>query len=120
MDHGFVKVAVAVPRVSVANCEANTREIISMINEAEKASVEIVCFPELCITAYTCQDLFESSLLIDEAERHLCAITEATTDLNIVAIVGVPLRIDGYLANCAAVVRRGKIIGIVPKTCLTN
>ena len=120
MDHGFVKVAAAVPRVSVANCEANTREIISMINEAEKASVEIVCFPELCITAYTCQDLFESSLLIDEAERHLCAITEATTDLNIVAIVGVPLRIDGYLANCAAVVRRGKIIGIVPKTYLPN
>ncbi len=120
MKYNFVKVASAIPTVKVGNCVYNTRQIISLIKQAECEGVEIVCFPELCITGYTCQDLFESSLLIDEAEKSLAEILEETKQLNIISIVGLPIVIDGYLANCAAVIQKGVVLGIVPKTYLPN
>lgn len=120
MRYGFVKVASAVPAVRVGNCAFNTQHIIDLIKKAEDAGAEIICFPELCITGYTCQDLFESSLLIDDAEKSLAKIVEETRQLNIISIVGLPIVIDGYLANCAAVVQKGVVLGIVPKTFLPN
>lgn len=120
MKYNFVKVASAIPTVKVGNCAYNTRQIISLIKQAECEGVEILCFPELCITGYTCQDLFESSLLIDEAEKSLAEILEETKQLNIISIVGLPIVIDGYLANCAAVIQKDVVLGIVPKTYLPN
>ena len=101
-------------------------EIIKMyhgeefIKQAEEKGVEIVCFPELCITAYTCQDLFESTLLLDKAIENIYNIIEATKHSDIISIVGAPIKINTYLANCAIVIQQGKILGIVPKTYLPN
>lgn len=120
MNHNFVKVASAIPNVKVGNCKHNTSHVINLIKLAEKKSVEIVCFPELCITAYTCQDLFESTLLLDEVINSIANIAEATQSMDIISIFGAPLRINNFLANCAVVVQRGKIIGVVPKTYLPN
>ena len=120
MDYGFVKVASAVPVVKVGNCRANAGNIVSLIHEAASRGVEVVCFPELCITAYTCQDLFESTLLADEALAALDTILQETIELNIISIVGIPLVVDGFLANCAVALQKGKILGVVPKTYLPN
>lgn len=120
MVHNFVKIAGAIPHVAVGNCNYNTRQIINLIKQAEEKGVEIVCFPELCITAYTCQDLFESTLLLDKAIENIYNIIEATKHSDIISIVGAPIKINTYLANCAIVIQQGKILGIVPKTYLPN
>ncbi len=104
MKYGFVKVAAAVPAVKVADCEFNVEHIISMIKKADEQKVDVICFPELCITGYTCQDLFFNSLLLDEAEKALDRIVGETADLEILAIVGLPLRLNGCLYNMAALV----------------
>ena len=120
MVHNFVKIAGAIPHVAVGNCNYNTRQIINLIKQAEEKGVEIVCFPELCITAYTCQDLFESTLLLDKAIENIYNIIEATKHSDIISIVGAPIKINTYLANCAIVIQQGKILGIVPETYLPN
>lgn len=120
MKYGFVKVAAAVPAVKVADCEFNVEHIISMIKKADEQKVDVICFPELCITGYTCQDLFFNSLLLDEAEKALDRIVGETADLEILAIVGLPLRLNGCLYNMAALVQEGRVIGYVPKTYMPN
>lgn len=120
MDYNFVKVASAIPCVKVGNCKHNTSRIINLIKQAEKQFVDIVCFPELCITAYTCQDLFESTLLLDEVINSIDSIIEATKNMDVISIFGAPIRVGKFLANCAVAVQRGKILGIVPKTYLPN
>jgi NAD+ synthase (glutamine-hydrolysing) len=120
MNHGFVKVATAIPSVKVADCTFNTEHIERLIIEACENQVEIVCFPELCITAYTCQDLFSQQLLLEEAELSLMKLTNAIRALNIITIVGLPVSFHGALYNCAAVLFKGKILGIVPKSYLPN
>ena len=120
MNYGFIKVASAIPSVKVANCEYNTQQIMQLITQAEEQGVEIVCFPELCITSYTCQDLFGSQFLIDKAELSLMQLAEFTRSLNIVTIVGMPVAYQGVLLNCAVVLHQGKIVGVVPKTFLPN
>lgn len=120
MKYGFVKVASAVPNLKVANCQYNTQEILKQISQAESAGVEIVCFPELSITAYTCQDLFASQYFIDQAELALMQVADHTRSLNVVAIVGLPIVYQGMTLNCAAVVSQGKIVGVVPKIFLPN
>ena len=120
MNYGFVKVASAVPSVRVADCEYNTGKIMELISEAETRGVEVICFPELCITSYTCQDLFASQLLLDKAEISLMQLADYTRPLNVVVIVGLPVSYRGLLLNCAAVLHQGKIIGLVPKTYLPN
>lgn len=120
MRYEFVRVAAAVPEVHLADCMANAEEITKLILEADKAGVEIISFPELCITGYCCQDLFESDLILNEAERALAEIAEATKDASTISIVGLPLRIGSSLANCAAVIEKGKILAAVPKTYLPN
>ena len=120
MNHGFVKVAAAVPSVRVADCQYNVEQIESLAIQAEGKGIEIICMPELSLTAYTCQDLFQQQLLLDEAEMALIHMMNTTRSLNIITIVGLPVPYRGALLNCAAVVQRGKILGLVPKTFLPN
>lgn len=116
MDYGFVRVAAAVPELKVAGCSYNADRIIEMIGEAETAGAQMVIFPELSLTAYTCGDLFQQELLLKKALDALRTVAESTNALNILAIVGLPLMLDNQLFNCAAVLQKGKILGIVPKT----
>ena len=118
MNYGFVKVASAVPSVKVADCRYNILQIESLIAQAEGKGIEVICFPELSITAYTCGDLFSQQLLLDEAEMALISLLDFTRSLNIISIVGFPLPYRGTLLNCAAVIQKGKILGLVPKTYL--
>lgn len=118
--HGFVKVAAAVPAVRVADTEFNATQIIAAIKDAAERGVDIITFPELCITGYSCQDLFHSTLLLDAAEKALDRIMEETQDLQIVSIVGMPYRIDFSLLNVAVVISQGVKIDIVNKRNLPN
>lgn len=120
MKYGFVKVASAIPAVKVANCTYNRERIEALTKQAESRGVEIVCFPELSLTAYTCQDLFAQQKLLDSAEAQLKELAENTKECNIVAIVGLPVRFHNMLLNCAAVICKGRILGIVPKSYLPN
>ncbi len=117
---GFVKVAAATPAVSVADCKYNAEQIGQAMVLADGSRADIVVFPELSLTAYTCQDLFQQQLLLDEAEAALLGVLELNRALRIVAVVGMPLRYGGRLLNCAVVMHKGKICGIVPKTYIPN
>ena len=116
MDYGFVRVAAAVPELKVADCSYNADRIIEMIAEAEAAGSQMVVFPELSLTAYTCADLFHQDLLLKQSLAALFKVTESTKALNVLSIVGLPLTADNQLFNCAAVIQKGEIHGIVPKT----
>lgn len=120
MDYGFMKVAAGVPIVKVADCAFNVQQIETIIAQAEGKGVEVVCFPELCITGYTCQDLFSQQLLLDEAETGLLKLLDFTRSLDIISIVGLPVPVGGMLLNCAAVVQKGCLLGLIAKTYLPN
>lgn len=117
---GYVRVAAAVPAVRVADCGFNSSIIIDMFAEAAKKGVEIIVFPELCVTGYTCGDLFEQSLLLESADRSIGYILENTADSDTVGIIGAPLRHKGSIVNAAIVFCHGRIAGVVPKTYLPN
>ena len=104
----------------MADTEYNVAEIEKLITLADEQNVEMVVFPELCITGYTCQDLFRQELLIEKAEEALLVLLDFTRKLDVVCIVGMPVRIGSLLYNCAAVIQRGTLLGIVPKTYLPN
>ncbi|HHV98234.1 MAG TPA: NAD(+) synthase [Clostridiaceae bacterium] len=114
-NYGFVRVAAAVPRLKVADCKYNSENIKEMINKADKLGIQFVVFPELSITAYTCGDLFHQQLLLEQAARQLGEILSGTGESDIVAIAGMPLMTDNQLFNCAVVMQKGRIIGVVPK-----
>jgi len=120
MKYGFARVASAIPSVKVANCAFNREHIEALIKTASAQRVEIICFPELSLTAYTCQDLFEQRRLISDAEMQLEILLNNTQSLNITAIVGLPVNHHDILLNCAAVISKGKLLGIVPKSYLPN
>jgi NAD+ synthase (glutamine-hydrolysing) len=120
MNYGFVKVAAAVPPVKVADCQYNAEQIEKMINEAEEKGVQIIAFPELCITGYTCADLFAQQLLLEKAEMGLVQVMNNTRQLDIICIVGMPVITNTILINAAVVFQGGKILGVVPKTYLPN
>ena len=120
MKYGFIKVAAAVPAVKVADVVYNVQEIEKLISLADSEHVEIVCFPELCITGYTCQDLFKEQLLLTKAEEGLLMLLDFTRTLDIISVVGLPVQVGGLLLNCAAVIQHGSILGVVPKTYLPN
>ena len=120
MKNGYIKTAAATPYITVADCNANGNEIIRLIHEMEKEHVKVMTFPELCITGYTCQDLFLQRRLLDSAWETLLKITKETADVDALVFVGVPFRNHGKLYNVAAVLNRGEIIGLVPKTYLPN
>ncbi|MDR1981212.1 MAG: NAD(+) synthase [Tannerellaceae bacterium] len=119
-NYGFVKVAAAVPRVLVADCFYNIREIEGLIRKAAAEKVQLMAFPELCITAYTCLDLFAQQTLLDNAEEALLKLVGDTADLAIFTIVGLPLATDDGLINAAVAFQKGEILGVVPKTYLPN
>ena len=120
MNYGFVKIAAAIPQVKVADCEFNIAQIENIILQAEGKGVEIICFPELSITSYSCQDLFHQKLLMDSAEMALLQLMNVTRSLDIITLIGMPVPYRGTLLNCAIVIQRGRILGIVPKTYLPN
>lgn len=120
INYGFIKVAAAIPHVKVADCKYNAEHIEGMIAIAEGKGVQIIVFPEMSITAYTCGDLFAQQLLLREAEMHLLQIMNNTRQLNITCIVGMPVVVNSAVLNAAVVFQRGKILGIVPKTYLPN
>jgi NAD+ synthase (glutamine-hydrolysing) len=121
MNHGFLKVAAAVPDLRVADCGYNARRIEAMMRRANDEGVEALCFPELSITGYTCGDLFFQSTLLDSAEKALFDLRRASASMpRLLVAVGLPLRFEGKLYNAAAWLRGGAILGFVPKTFLPN
>ena len=120
MNYGFVKVAAAVPLVQVADCFYNIEKIEGLMRQASEKGVQIIAFPELSVTGYTCLDLFAQQTLLNGAEEALLQLVSNTADLDILTIVGVPLRTENRLINAAVVFQKGAIRGVVPKTYLPN
>lgn len=118
MKDGFITVATATPQVAVADCEANAQAILACINEMAAAHAKVMVLPELCITGYTCSDLFWQTKLLDEAEAALSVIAEGSRQVDALIAVGMPLRVAGKLLNVAAILCRGKLLGFVPKVNL--
>lgn len=120
MDYGFIKTAVAVPEVKVGDCAFNVARMAESIRQAAQAGTELLCFPELSISAYTCGDLFFQQCLLDEAEKAMCDLLHFSSEWNPMVIVGCPVRVGDRLFNTAVVFQKGNILGIVPKTYLPN
>lgn len=120
MKNGFVKVAAATPDIRVADVEFNTQNIINAIEEAQKNGAKILVFPELCVTGYTCSDLFDHSVLLKASRKSLLEIAENTNDKDMLVFVGAPLEVNGKLYNVAAAMNQGEIIGFTTKTFLPN
>lgn len=118
MKDGFITVAAATPQVAVADCEVNAQAILACINEMAAAHAKVMVLPELCITGYTCSDLFWQTKLLDEAEAALSAVAEGSRQVDALIAVGMPLRVAGKLLNVAAMLCRGKVLGFVPKVNL--
>lgn len=119
-EQGFVRVGAVVPKLKVADTEFNCNEIIKQIEVASNNKIQIAVFPELCVTGYTCQDLFEQDTLLEEAEKALNKILDYTNNLDIICIIGMPIKAENQLFNTAVVIQKGKILGIVPKTFIPN
>ena len=120
MKFGYVKVASAIPSVRVADCPYNAQQAEKLIAIAEGKGVQIIVFPELNLTGYSCGDLFQQTLLQEQAEIALMQVMNNTRQLDIISILGMPVVVNGILMNCAVVIQKGKMLGIVPKTYLPN
>jgi NAD+ synthase (glutamine-hydrolysing) len=119
-NHGFMRVAVGTPELRVADPAFNGARTIELMEQAEREKAVLALFPELGLTSYSCEDLFHQQALLDGALDALRAVLRASEALNLIAVVGMPLQVDHLLFNCAVVIHRGKILGIVPKTFLPN
>ena len=120
MKNGFVKVAAATPDIRVADVEFNTQNIINVMEEAQKNGAKILVFPELCVTGYTCSDLFDHSVLLKASRKALLEIAENTSDKDMLVFVGAPLEVNGKLYNVAAAMNQGEILGFTTKSFLPN
>ena len=120
MKDGFVKVAAGTPNIRVADCAYNAEQIVALMKQAAEQGVKVLALPELCITGYTCGDLFLQETLLDGAETALEYILRETTELDLLTAVGLPLRHHNKLYNCAAVLHKGKVLGVVPKSFIPN
>ncbi|MBE6318486.1 MAG: NAD(+) synthase [Bacteroidales bacterium] len=120
MNDGFFRVAAAVPSVKVADCRYNTENIISMSKLLNSNGVQMAVFPELSVTGYTCGDLFHSDVLIENTEKSLSDIVEASRNLSMIIVVGAGVRYNGALYNCGIVVAQGKILAAIPKSYIPN
>ncbi len=118
MKHGFIKVAAISPKIKVADPAYNAGVIVEKMKEAYEKGAKILVFPELCITGYTCGDLFLQEILLEEAKRQLSVIAEATQDMDALVMVGLPVEREGRLYNVAAVLHQGSVLGMVPKSNL--
>ena len=116
MDYGFVRAAAAIPNVKIADCVFNVEHTAQLIKEASSKGIQIVAFPELGITGYTCGDLFGQRLLLEEAENNLGDLLDMTSSHSILCVVGMPVQADNQLFNAAIVFQHGKILGVVPKS----
>ena len=119
-SHGFIRVAVGVPEVRVADAAFNAARTIELMERAEGERAVLTLFPELGLSAYSCDDLFHQRALLDASVTRLQRILEASKQLALVAVVGMPLQVDHLLFNCGVVLHKGKILGVVPKTYLPN
>jgi len=119
-SHNFVRIAVATPQVRVADPVFNAEQTIALMRQAAERQALLAVFPELGLSAYSCEDLFHQQALLDASRDALGRVVEASRDIPVVAVVGVPLSIDSMLFNCAAVVHKGRILGLIPKTYLPN
>ena len=120
MEYGFVKVAAATPEIRGADAKYNAEQIIRLIRAAESEDVQLLVFPELCVTGYTCGELFSQSVLIEGAKDALKEIVDATAGTKTLVFVGVPYLAHGALYNCAAAISGGRLLALVPKTYLPN
>ena len=120
MRHGFIKVAAATPEIRVADVDYNKGQIIKQMDEAAEAGAKIIVFPELCITGYTCSDLFLQDILLNSAKKALVEIAEHTKNLDALVFVGVPIAVGGELYNVAAALNHGNILGFTTKSFLPN
>ena len=120
MQYGFLRCAAVSPTLRVAACAYNAQAVIKAMQQAEGDGVRLLCLPELCLTGYTCGDLFLQQTLYEGAEKALVQILEASRGLNMVVLVGLPVQVGGKLYNCAAVLCDGQLLGVVPKTHLPN
>lgn len=120
MKDGFIKVAAATPEVTVADCKQNAQTILQRIHNLSQQGVKIMVFPELCLTGYSCRDLFLQQELIDVAAEQLGNILDATSDVDALIFLGLPCEVSGKLYNVAAVLNRGRLLGLVPKKNLPN
>ena len=120
MRDGFVKVAAGTPGIRVADCAHNAGQIIDLMGQAERQGVKVLALPELCLTGYTCGDLFLQDTLLQGAEDALERILRETADLELVAAPGLPVRCNNKIYNCAAVIQKGGILGLIPKLYLPN
>lgn len=120
MKDGFIKVAAATPVIRLADCRHNAEVICGMIDEAEKAGVKVLCFPELCLTGYTCGDLFLQDTLLRDAFEQLAVIVRSTAGKDIFTVVSLPLQVNSKLYITAAAIQNGKLLGLSPKHFLPN
>jgi NAD+ synthase (glutamine-hydrolysing) len=118
--HNFIRTAVALPKLKVADPEYNSRETITLLRQAVEKNALLAVFPELGLSAYSCEDLFHQQTLLDGCLAGLSTILDESRSMPIIGIVGLPLNIDSLLFNCAVVFYRGKVLGITPKTYLPN
>src|SRR5271157_5907644 len=121
IQHGFLRVAAASPVMRVADCAFNAEQILALSKRAESEGVAVLVFPELCLTGYTCADLFQQNTLLRgavDALAHLAQVSAAV--FAGIAVVGLPLALDDQVFNCAAVLHRGKLLGVVPKSYIPN
>ena len=119
-NFGFIRVAAAIPELKVADCVFNSRKIEQLVRKASEQEVQVVCFPELSVTGYTCADLFSQRLLIEQAEFEIERLLESLAACNSIYIIGAPVRVAEKLYNAAIICQSGKILGIVPKTHIPN
>ena len=120
MRDGFISVACGTPKLRLADCHYNAEQTFTMMRQAEKSGVKVLVLPELGLTGYTCGDLFYQDTLLRGAEEALSTVLAATRNLEVVTAVGLPVRINNKLYNCAVIIQRGLILGLVPKTHLPN
>ena len=119
-ENGFIRAAAASPALRVADCVYNAEQIIGVMREYAEKNVQLLCLPEFALTGYTCSDMFLQDTLLRGAEDGLAAILKASEGLNVVVLVGLPVRHNGKLYNCAAVLCNGELLGLVPKVHLPN
>ena len=120
MKDGFISVACGAPKLRLADCHYNAEQTFTLMRQAEKAGVKVLVLPELGLTGYTCGDLFYQDALLRGAEEALTTVLEATRNLEVVTAVGLPVQVNNKLYNCAAIIQKGEILGLVPKTHLPN
>ena len=120
MKDGFVSVACGTPKLRLADCNYNAEQTFTMMRKAEKTGAKVLVLPELGLTGYSCGDLFYQDTLLRSAEEALSTVLTATRNLEVVTAVGMPLRVNNKLYNCAVIIQKGSVLGVVPKTHLPN